>query len=359
MPDPRVAVIVLNYNGRAITLDALASVKQLDYPAFDVVHVDNGSSDGSFEAVGRDHPDVVQVRTLENLGVAGGYNLGMRWAVERGYDYLLILNNDIEVDGRLLAELVAVAESHPEAGCVGPKAYYYGDRSRIWSAGGILRFKESVTRERGMGEIDRGQWDRDEEVAYVNGCGMLIRRTAIEAAGLWDPLYHLAVEDADWCMRIRRCGFTIRYAHRAVLYHMVSAATGVYTPRRTYDTGRSTAIFVRRYAGPWQWMTFAFFYTLSVPVAFLRELRRSNQAAVLAKLRGVREGLRIPLTAPPMLAAIPLAADRRHRRPRPHHPRRASHERSLAASRVVAQDREERPPRAPPRFRHRAPGGPP
>src|SRR5947207_2214170 len=129
MPSPKVAVIVLNYDGRAITLAALASVKALDYPAFDVVHVDNGSSDGSFEAVAAEHPDVIQVRTETNLGVAGGYNLGMRWAVERGYDYLLILNNDIEVERGLLAVLVAEAEAHPEVGCVGPKAYYYWDRT--------------------------------------------------------------------------------------------------------------------------------------------------------------------------------------------------------------------------------------
>jgi hypothetical protein len=297
----RVAAIVLNYNGKALTLQALESLGRLRYPSCDLVVVDNGSTDGSPEAVAAAFPAVHQVRTATNLGPAGGYNLGMVWAMERGYDYLLILNNDIEAHPDLLDELVRVAESDPAIGCVGPKTYYFSDRRRLASAGGIVRFQESVTRERGQGAIDRGQYDRDEDVAYVNGCGMLIRREAIAAVGLWDPIFFLSVEDADWCLRAKRAGFRCRYAHRAILYHMVSDTTGVYRPAKTYQTGRSSAIFVRRYARPWQWLTFLTMMAAALPVAWLRELRRGNQAAAVAKARGVVAGLRATLTPPPTL----------------------------------------------------------
>lgn len=297
----RVAAIVLNYDGKELTLQALESLRRLRYPCFDLVVVDNGSTDGSPDAVARAFPEVHQVRTEVNLGPAGGYNLGMVWAMERGYDYLLILNNDIEAHPDLLDELVRVAESDPSIGCVGPKTYYFSDRRRLASAGGVIRFKESVTRERGQGALDRGQYDRDEEVSYVNGCGMLIRREAVEAAGLWDPIFFLSVEDADWCMRAKRLGFRCVYAHRAVLYHMVSDTTGVYKPAKTYQTGRSSAIFARRYAGPWQWLTFFGFLAAALPAAWLRELGRGNQAAAVAKARGVLAGLRSPLTPPPTL----------------------------------------------------------
>ena len=296
---PRVAVIVLNYNGREITLQALASVASLNYPSFATIVVDNGSSDGSFAAVAAAYPNLTQVRTEHNLGVAGGYNLGITAALEGGYDYLLILNNDVEVHPELLAELVRVAERDPRIGCVGPKIYYFWDRARLWSAGGRIVFREAVTKERGLGDLDRGQYDTDQELDYVNGCGMLIRREAVLAAGLWDPIYHLAAEDADWCMRIRRRGFRVFYAPRAVLYHMVATSTGVYTARRTFDAGRSTAIFVRRYANPWQWLTFLAFLAAALPLAYLREWRKGNQGAVVAKFRGVMDGLRVPLTAPP------------------------------------------------------------
>ncbi len=299
-PTPRVLAIVLNFNGREMTLATVASLLALDYPELGVVVVDNGSTDGSDAAVGAAFPGVRRLRTEVNLGISGGLNLGFRVGLDEGWDYLMPMNNDVEVAPDLLRELVAAAEADPALGCIGPKCYYYfGDRNRLWSAGGILRFRESVTRERGMGEPDRGQFDRDGEVDYVNGALMLIRRGALLATGLWDPVYHVSVEDADWCVRMKRAGFRCWYAHRARLWHMVSPTTGGYTAGRTFRTGRSTAIFVRKYAGVLGWAGFLLGTAAALPAAFLRELPRGNTAAVAAKLRGVLAGLRAPLPPPP------------------------------------------------------------
>lgn len=298
-PAPRVACLVLNYNGRDITLQALASLRQMDYPAFELIHVDNGSTDGSQQAVAEAFPDVIQVRTELNQGPTHGINLGLQKGLDGDYDYLLLLNNDIEVEPNMLSEMVKVAESDPSIGCVGPKAFYFWDRRRIWSAGGVLRFKHSVTRERGMGRIDRGQFDRDVELDYVNGCAMLMRRAVVEEVGLFDTLFKLAVEDADWCMRMKSRGYRAFYAHRAVLYHMVSHTAGNYKAGRTFFTGRANSLFVRRYAGFWGWCTFLAFTAAALPLAFLRELPKSNHGAAVAKLRGVVAGLREELTPPP------------------------------------------------------------
>ena len=154
--EPRVAAVVLNYNGKDLTLETLASLRRTTYPACELVAVDNASTDGSAEAIAEAFPDVTQVRVEVNQGPAGGMNAGLRYVLEQGFDYALLLNNDIEVDPEMVSELVRVAETDPSIGVVGPKAYYFWDRERIWSAGGILRFKESVTRERGEGELDRG-----------------------------------------------------------------------------------------------------------------------------------------------------------------------------------------------------------
>jgi GT2 family glycosyltransferase len=309
MPPPRVAAIVLAYNGRDVTLQALASLSRMTYPAYDLVVVDNGSTDGSAAAIAAEYPAVAVVRTEVNLGPAGGVNLGLRWALDRGYDYLLVLNNDIEVDPAMLDEMVAVAERDPTVGCVGPKAYYHGDPRRIWAAGGHVRFREAVTWERGQGEVDRGQLDRDVEVDYVNGCAALVPRRAFEAVGLWDPLFHLAVEDADWCARLRRAGFRCVYAHRARLWHMVSATTGPYRAAKTFQTGRSTALYVRRHGRPWQRLTFLLAIAVTIPAAWVRELFRGNQQAAVAKLRGVIAGLRAPLGEPPRWEPEAPAAD--------------------------------------------------
>ncbi|MEM1204235.1 MAG: glycosyltransferase family 2 protein [Acidobacteriota bacterium] len=297
---PRVACAVLNYNGRDMTLDALASLGRMTYPAFDLIHVDNGSTDGSSEAVAAAFPGVLQARVETNHGPTQGLNRGLAAALETGADYVLSLNNDIEVDPGMLTEMVRVAESDPAIAAVGPKAYYFEDRDRLWSAGGILRFKESVTRERGMGRVDRGQYDRDQEMGYVNGCAILMRRSVLEEVGPFDPLFNLAVEDADWCMRARRRGYRCVYAHRAVLWHMVSRTAGSYQARRTFYTGRANALFTRRYGGLWQWATFLGFTAVALPLAYLRELRKGNQEAAVAKLRGVLTGLREPMTEPPI-----------------------------------------------------------
>ncbi len=298
---PRIAAIVLNYNGRELTLLSLGSLARIPHPGLALVHVDNGSTDGSTAAVAAAFAGVHQIRTEPNLGISGGLNLGIRWALAEGFDWLMLLNNDIEADPALLDELLAVAGRDPRIGCVGPKTYYHADRARLWSTGGRLLFRETVTRERGMGELDRGQYDRDEAVAYVNGCCMLIRREAMVATGLWDPVYHVGVEDADWCVRMRRAGFTCWYAHRARLWHMVSPSVGGYTPGRTFRTGRSTAIFVRKYARAAQWASYLAWTAAAVPAALLRELPRRNTAAVTAKLRGTLAGLGAPLPPLPEL----------------------------------------------------------
>ena len=295
---PKVACIVLNYNGLDITVQAVRSLRSMDYPSFDILHVDNGSTDGSAAAVQAADPESILVRVEENQGPAGGLNLGMYAALEQDYDYLLFLNNDIEVEPNMLTEMVRVAESDPTIGCVGPKAYYYWERERIWSAGGIVRFKQSVTRERGDGEIDRGQYDRDDEVDYATGCALMMKRSAVEAVGYWDPAYRFAAEDADLCMRARRAGFRSFFAHKAVLYHMVAYTGGAYVAKRTFHTGRGGAIFTRRYGTPWQKATFLGISTVALPAAFLRELPKRNHGAAVAKARGIVDGWRTPVVPP-------------------------------------------------------------
>lgn len=299
-----VLAIVLNFNGREVTLDTLDSLSRTEHRPFDVLVVDNGSTDGSPDAIDKVWPDVEQVVVPENRGPAAGLNIGLAHARRRDDEYVLVLNNDIEVAADMVGEMVDAAESDPRIGCVGPKSYYWSDRDRLWSAGGILRFKESVTRERGMGKIDRGQFDRDATVDYINGCAMLIPRRVLDAVGPFDPTYFLSVEDADWCVRMKKAGYRPHYAHRARLWHRVSYATGVYKAGKTFHTGRSSAIFVRRYARWWEWCSFLGFTLAGLPAAYVREFPRGNVEAVEAKLRGLREGLGVPLPPTPTWADL-------------------------------------------------------
>ncbi len=296
---PGVAAIVLNYNGKDLTLAALPSLLGQDYPVCDVVVVDNGSTDGSVAALSAAFPEVAVLCTEVNLGPSGGATLGMRWAMERGYDYLLILNNDIEVAPDMVAELVKVAESDPSIGIVGPKCYYFAQRDRLWSVGGRMTFREAVTKDRARGERDRGQWDRDEEVDFINGCAMLVRREVVQAIGYWDPVYELCFEDADFCWRAQERGYRCYFAHHAKLWHRVSVTTGGYKPGKNFHSARSTAIFIRRYARPRQKALAVAIILMAMPMAYGRELTRGNHGAVAAKLRGYRAGFTVELPEPP------------------------------------------------------------
>lgn len=306
---PSVVALILNYNGKDVTLETLESFRRVTYPNLDLVVIDNGSTDDSRQAVEEVFPEVRHVSVPENHGISHGMNFGLRHALDGDWDYVLILNNDIEVDPAMVGEMVDAAEADPSVGAVGPKAYYYWDRDTLWSTGGKIRFRESVTAERGDGEADRGQYDRDGEVDYVNGCAMLVRREALEATGPWDATYFLGVEDADWCMRMKEHGWRCWYAHRAVLWHMISQSTGVYKPFRTFHTGRSTALFVRKFAGPWQKLRFLLFAALAIPSAFLRELPRGNQKAALEKLRGYVDGWRTEIPDEPAEQSPEAAGD--------------------------------------------------
>ena len=290
-PDvPSVAAIVLNYNGKDITLEAIESLSEMTYQNFSIIHADNGSTDGSFEAVADKFPDVINVRVDENRGAARGLNFGMKAGYDRGFDYLMIMNNDIGVEPDMLTEMMKVAVSDPSIGAVQPKMYYFWDRDRLWSAGGVLRFWIAPTRERGMGELEKGQYDRTEEVDYVNGVALLTPRGVWEKVGYFDPTFNLAGEDADWCMRMKKAGYKAFYSHRGVLYHMVSFTAGSYVPRRTFWTGRSLAIFVRRYARPLDWLWFVLLTIPALKIAWLRELFKGNASAVWQKFKGIMVG---------------------------------------------------------------------
>lgn len=298
---PKVVATVINFNGRDVTLQTLSSLDRLRYPHLQLAVVDNGSTDGSSEAIAKHYPEVDIVRCEVNEGIAPGINRGIRHALSSSGDYILLLDNDVEVDPAMVAELVDVAESSPMIGCVGPKSYYYHDRERLWSAGGILRFGESVTAERGRGELDVGQYDRVEDVDYVSGCAVLIKRTVLERVGLFDPVYSVGVENADWCVRAKRLGYRCCYAPHAVLWLMVSQTVGLHTPGETYQSGRGSAIFARRYADGRQWVSFWLAVLATLPLAYVRGLLAGNEEAAQAKWRGIADGLRVRLEEPPRL----------------------------------------------------------
>jgi GT2 family glycosyltransferase len=309
----RVAVVLVNWNGASDTLATLSSLDRVvGAEALRVIVVDNGSADDSVARLRKERPGLEIVETGENLGFAGGNDVGIRKALEAPeVGWVLLLNTDVDVDPGFLAPLIRACDD-PDVGAAGPKIFYFDPSDRLWAAGGRLRIRETVAVELGRGKPDGPRFNRARDVTYLTTCCLLVPRDVLERVGALDPAYFINVDDADWCRRALDAGYRLRYAPESRIWHKVAASTaGSYTPTKTFHTGRSNAIWVRRHAGPLGLAAFLAANLLALPVAFLREARRGNAAAVRSKARGILRGLLDPLPDPP----APLA-------PRPPQPTR-------------------------------------
>lgn len=248
---PHVTIVVLNWNGMGDTLECLDSLARVEYPSCSVIVVDNGSTDGSVEAIqawSAGRRGGVLIRNERNLGFAGGSNVGIRRALEDGTDYILLLNNDTVVTPRFLAELVAVAERDGQIGIVGPKVYEYGNGRVLDSAGTRVIFWLAQPFLRGHGEVDYGQYDEEEDMPYITGCALLIKRDVIDRIGLLDEDYFY-FDDTDWGYRARRAGYRLVYVPRSVIAHKGSRAIGLGSPLYYYHMTRSRVLFARKHVG--------------------------------------------------------------------------------------------------------------
>lgn len=291
---PRVSIVILNWNGLHDTLETLESVNSLQYENVETFVVDNGSTDQSREAIAATFPGVHLIVSPENLGVAGGRNFGLQVVLCRPeIDYVLFLDNDVIVEPTLLDTLVAVAEARPEIGILGPIVYYRDDPKRIRSDGVAIVFREVTAKSPAKNRLEKG--NRPEgvrQVDAVNGCCMLIKRKVFETIGYFNPAYYMLNDETEFCYRAGRKGFHSAVVMYAALWHKVSASTGGgYTPGRAYYTGRCTILFLKEHGRPWHWVSTIACVALSLPLAYLREWRRGNQQAVVMKFRGYVDGL--------------------------------------------------------------------
>ena len=246
---PLVCIIVLNWNGRNDTLECLESIARVDYPNFEVVVADNGSTDGSVEAVERCHPGVRIIENRANLGFAEGNNGAIRHALETGADFIFLLNNDTVVDPGVVTEFVRAAQQMPQAGVFGAKIYHHADSRRLWYAGGYWDSRTLSFNEYGAGEIDRGQYDVLTETEWVIGCAMFIRAEVFRKVGLLEPRFFLNNEEIDFCSRAKRAGFLCSYVPGARVWHKISVSFGGEdSPLKEYFSARNRLLWAKRNA---------------------------------------------------------------------------------------------------------------
>jgi GT2 family glycosyltransferase len=220
------AVVIVNWNGCRLLDVCLEAVFAQTPPPELVVVVDNGSTDGSVAYLRERWPGVRIVALERNVGVAAGNNAGTRAALDAGARFVLLLNNDADMRPRALADLRAALDAAGDAAWASaPKILYRSEPDRIWSAGGAFEWWRGLSRDRGTGEPDHGQYDQPSDIDYANTCCLLVRADVFARVGMMDEAYFMYYDDSDFSARIRRAGGRIRYVPSAEVLHDVQATT--------------------------------------------------------------------------------------------------------------------------------------
>jgi GT2 family glycosyltransferase len=279
-------IVVLNYNGGKDTVACLRSLKKVGIPKgleMEILVVDNGSEDGSVDAIEefrssgvqefkkkREHKfEITIIRNNENYGYAKGNNVGIKYALDSGADYVLVLNNDTTVDPDFLKELLDGAERHPQAGMLASKIYFakgkefHKDRYKksdmgkvIWAAGGAMDWDNVYGVNIGIDEVDVGQFDPpgggDKQVEKAPGTCVLMTKKMLEEVAGFDEKFFMYFEDDDLSIRVKGAGFEIWYIPTAKVWHVSGASSGIGSGLMDYFTTRNRMLFGMRYA---RWRT--------------------------------------------------------------------------------------------------------
>ena len=219
---PKVIIVVLNWNGLRDTVECLESLSKLEYPDFDVIVVDNGSSDGSPKVIGDQFPEVHMILNPTNLGFAGGNNVGIREAFRRGAELVWLLNNDTIVEPGTLAQLVRTAMISEDIGVISPAIRYYDDKEKIQFCGSYV---DISARRIVKTDIYDPTFLRDK-IVVLWGTALLVKRSVIERIGYLEEKYFAYHEDEEFSIRLAQHGFRAQIDIEATIYHKNSRSTG-------------------------------------------------------------------------------------------------------------------------------------
>jgi GT2 family glycosyltransferase len=287
---PLVYLVVLNWNGYADTHECLGSLRGLAYPNYRVLVVDNASSDDSPTRIAADHPEAELHRCATNLGIAAGYNAGIQVALQRGADYIVPMNNDLDCDPMFVSQMIATQRANPRCGVVMPKIFYYESRDRIWSAGAYARWMPSNIVMRGRKQHDSSAFADDAELQFAPSCCLLLTRALAEEVA-FDDGYFFYYDDWDFCMQARKAGYRIVFAAKSRLWHKVSRSTknSPKSLRWWKVFGQSCVRYHRKHHN---------MRVLAVYIAWvlLREAVKGNVRSLPAMLDGMRSALHTSLS---------------------------------------------------------------
>ncbi|UCH92186.1 MAG: glycosyltransferase family 2 protein [Candidatus Aminicenantes bacterium] len=248
---PKVIVLLLNWNGRDLMKDSCESYLNNDYPNFEVVMIDNGSTDDSVDYVKTNFPGVIILRNERNLGYSGGFNVGLNYAFnQNNADYVLISNNDVKADHKVISELVKVAESDDTIGFATGKVFYYDHPNILQTVGKKSDPVRWNGGDIGVREEDRGQYDEISEREFADDIYTLVRKKLYRKIGGYNTTFFLQCEEYDWQARAKKKGYRIMFTPFAKIWHKDSMTLGKTSPLKSYYDARNPMIVILKHKSP-------------------------------------------------------------------------------------------------------------
>jgi hypothetical protein len=297
MTKPRVAIIILNWNGKRDTEECLESLGHISYENYFLVIVDNASTDGSVEYFKEKFPTAALVKNNENLGYAEGNNVGVGYALENdGPEYVLVLNNDTVVAPDFLDKMIDVAIADDSVGVVGPKVYYYDRPGVINSAGARMRWSLGLAENIGIGKPDNGKYDKMADMDCLQGCALLIRADLIKKIGLFDRTFFIMLEETDFCLRAHEAGYRVVYCPGAVIHHKEGSSIKKVSLTGLYYKHRNRLLLVKKHYSRPQIAVAALPMAARFAEAVAYYVMKNNLPAASTVIKAYRDGSKIFLT---------------------------------------------------------------
>ena len=271
MEKPSVTVIVLNWNGKDLTIDCLESLQRVNYLNFNILVVDNGSTDGSVELLKEKFPEVSILVLEKNLGYAGGNNRGFDSLKHDQPEYVIFLNNDTIVDENFIEPLVKQLLTHKKASQTVPKIYYENDPKLIWYAGGIVNLWTGSIYHLGIRQYDGLAYSKTHKTKYATGCCFCMRYEEFKEFGGFDEAFPMYSEDVDLSLWIRAAGKQVWFVPNSKIWHKVSASLGgEFSFGKIVRKARGIFLLIKKHANVVQWLTLIVLLPIQLIIALLK-----------------------------------------------------------------------------------------
>lgn len=294
---PLVYIILINYNGYKDTIECIQSLEKISYKNFEIVVVDNASTNDSIIYIKKSCEELLKKCTIieskSNLGFSGGNNLAIEYAIKNKAEYVLLLNNDTLVEPNFLDEMLNSFHKDEKIGIVGCKIMYYPQKNIIWYAGGKIDWFKFIVVHFGIGDIDKEQFNKEKEMDFMTGCCMLIKTEVFKKVGLLSNEYFMYFEDVDYCVKVRQANYKIWYNPKAVIYHKVGLSSGGEESSFSIKWNtRNRIIFMNKYRNKVKAFNLIiskmFFYSTRI-IRYLQYIYIGEKVKSKAILEGIKE----------------------------------------------------------------------